>query len=164
MSQETPKDELGQRAEAFASARVAFYETLNGASDVDRLLALVWEYGPTQEAISMAALHRILALDFEHLRALTAMGHLAFLFGDNIEAYACYRRAERIAPDDKEVLELKALLSLDWNDKIAAHRRIVDLYPDDGLARANLERLEAMSDEDRARIPLAWPPGQHPFE
>jgi len=101
MTQQKPKDELGQRAEAFASAKAAFYEALIGESDVDRLLALAWEYGPMQEAISMAALRRILALDFKHLRALTTMGLLAFQFGDYVEAYACCRSAERIAPDDK---------------------------------------------------------------
>ena len=164
MTQEMPKDELGKRAEAFASAKAAFLDALNGTRDVDRLLMLVGEYGYTEEDISIAALRRVLALDPKHLRALTAKGHMAFMLGDNVEAYACYRRAEGIAPDDKEVLELKALLSLDWNDKIATYRHILDLYPDEELARDNLQRLEALSEEDRKRVPLAWPPGQHPPE
>ncbi len=131
---------------------------------MNRLLALAEEYAFSEDRVSMAALRRILGLDPGHLRALTMLGHMAVMLGDYVEAYACYRRAERIAPDDKEVLHLKAVLSLDWDERISAYRRIVELYPNEEYARDNLQRLEALTEEDRKRIPLAWPPGQHPPE
>jgi tetratricopeptide (TPR) repeat protein len=116
-----------------------------------------------EEFVWRPALLRVLEIEPENLGALTRLGQKAWLQGDNVEAYACWQRADKIDPHDLHTLSLKAALSTDWDEMIQINEEILSRYPEHPAAahaRRNIERARSYSASGRPN--LSWPPGQHP--
>jgi hypothetical protein len=146
----------------FATLEKSLRRALEEESDVEKLMALANHYFSESTDLATKLLMRVLAVEPANLRALTMLGQSVWLIGDNIEAYACCRRAEAVNENDLHVLSLKASLSSEWEERVAIHERIISLYPSDVYARQNLERMRMITDVEERRRMLAWPPGQHP--
>jgi len=152
---------LKEAAKEFAASKRRFHGAIRQVEDLNLLFDLSEQYYSDDPEIAMALLYRISELDPSSIRAAVELGDLAYLTGDNVEAYACYRRAADIDPDDRRVLLLKARLAQSPRELVEAYRRLAELHPDDESARKNLAMLRDRSEEELKSLVSAWPPGQH---
>jgi tetratricopeptide (TPR) repeat protein len=159
--------EMEAAAAHYAAAEQRFKRALEQETDTGRLFALLRGYALTDDSISVPILLRVLDLDPENLRALTALAQLYVMMSEYVDAYAYYRTAAALAPlapDDLSVLELSATLATNWEERFAAYRRILELYPDDPKAVhdwGNLKQAEKSAKEHPDLLGPRWPPGQH---
>ena len=149
----------------YKEALTEFLDAMEQETHSDNLMRLAMANFPTPTDVSAPLLERILELEPRNLEALTMLGTVSWLLANDIKAYDCMKRAKEIAPDDCSVLMHEAALSQDWDEALSLYRRVIDLYPDSRdaqAARENLQRMLAVTDDEKKRSWLAWPPGQHP--
>jgi tetratricopeptide (TPR) repeat protein len=164
MNDPQTEGEIEAAAADYAAAEQRFKRALEQETDPNRLFALLRGYALTDDSISVPILLRVLDLDPENLRALTALAQLYVMISEYIDAYAYYRVAAALAPDDLRVLELSADLATTWEERFAAYRRILELYPDDPKAVhvwGEMKQAELSAKEDPEGLTAGWPPGQH---
>jgi tetratricopeptide (TPR) repeat protein len=93
-----------------------------------------------ENEISIPIYERFLQLNPENDQALSSLGLVKYLIGEDEEAAQCLENARKINPEGIEVLTLQAALEKKPDEKLRIYRKMLELDPTNRVALDNLAR------------------------
>ena len=139
-------EKLKKIAEAFsqdaanASQTKAYLKRIAQERDIEELIRLGEKYTPVSH-ISIPAYERVLQLDGRNLKALVELSTIYWLDGEDESARQYLEKAARIAPEDVNVLLLKAGFSKDRKTRLELYKKVLQREPQNEVALSNVAIL-----------------------
>jgi len=91
-----------------------------------------------EDEISIPIYERFLEVNPENDQALSSLGLVKYLIGEDAEAAQYLEKARKINPDGIEVLTLQAALEKRPDEKLRTYRKMLELDPTNRVALDNL--------------------------
>ena len=139
-------EKLGKIASALskdaanASKAKLYLERIAQERDIEELIRLGEKYTPVSH-ISIPAYERVLQLDGRNLKALVELSTIYWLDGEDESARQYLEKAARIAPEDVNVLLLKAGFSKDRKTRLELYKKVLQREPQNEVALSNVAIL-----------------------
>lgn len=110
----------------------------NDLGVLKKVAAANWQ----EDEISIPIYERILAINPEDDEALSSLGLVKYLIGEDEEAAQCLEKARKINPGGLEVLTLQAALENRPDEQLKIYKKMLELDPTNRVALDNLARLQ----------------------